>query len=142
MIRMRSFTAADRLPTPALGGLDGLASVALAERFRREKNLQDSRAGSGATRPHPSRPPGPRSDERELAERPGRLGIEAGGHAPLEVEQRLLALEAAAVAGERPVRPDHPVAGHDDGHGVAADRRRDAADDVGAPDGAGDRAVG
>src|SRR6185436_19587206 len=111
------------------------------ERFWREKNLQYSRAGSGAARAHGSRPPGPRSDERELPEGPRGRGIEPGGHAPLEVQQRLLALQAAAVAGERPVRPDHAVAGHDDGQGVAADRRRDAADDVGPPDGARDLAV-
>src|SRR6185436_11130122 len=141
MIRMRSFTGADRLPTPGTGGIVRPGERRSGATVSREEKPQYSRAGSGAARARRSRPRGPRSDERELAERPGRLGLEPRRDAALEVEQRLLALQAAAVAGERPVRPDHAVAGHDDGQGVAADRRRDAADDVGPPDGARDLAV-
>src|SRR5215475_10284397 len=43
-------------------------------------------------------------------------------------EQPLFAVQAPAVAGERAVRADHPVAGHDD---------RDRVAPVGQPDGAG-----
>ena len=40
----------------------------------------------------------------------------------LEAQQELLALEAAGVAAERPARPQHAVAGHDDRHRVRAER--------------------
>ena len=49
----------------------------------------------------------------------------------LELEQRLLAREAAAVAGERAVLPDHAVARDDDRHRRLPDAGADRTDDVG-----------
>ena len=45
----------------------------------------------------------------------------------VEVEQPLLALQPAAVAGERAVGADHAVAGHDDRDGRAPDGGADRA---------------
>ena len=50
-----------------------------------------------------------------------------GGVARLELEQRPLALQATAVAGQRTVETDHPVAGHDDRDRVGSVGRADRA---------------
>ncbi len=54
----------------------------------------------------------------------------------LELEQRLLARETAAVAGERAVLADDSVAGDDDGHGRLPDTRTHRANEVGPADAA------
>jgi hypothetical protein len=50
------------------------------------------------------------------------LGLPVG---PLEVEQRPLAVQTAAVPGQGAGRADHPMAGDDDRHGVATVRETD-----------------
>lgn len=66
----------------------------------------------------------------------GRLpegGLAGGGRGAraaersLVAEQPLLSVQAPAVSGQRPVRADHPVAGHDDRDRVAAVRQPDRA---------------
>ncbi len=49
----------------------------------------------------------------------------ANGARRLEREQRLLAIEPAAVTGQRPVRSDHAMAGNEDRDRIAAVRRAD-----------------
>jgi protease PrsW len=63
--------------------------------------------------------------ERGLRFGGGRRAALAGASAdaercPLESQQPLLAIEAAAVAGQRPVGADHAVTGHDDRDRIAA----------------------
>src|SRR5690606_41115794 len=62
--------------------------------------------------------------------------------APFEVQQPLLALQAAAVAGEAAGGADDPVAGDDDAAGVAAVGEADGAGRLGAAEGVGEPSVG
>jgi hypothetical protein len=67
--------------------------------------------------------------------------VGAGGGPRLELQQRRLALQAAAVAGERSVGADDAVARDHDRHRRAADGGADGAHAVGPPHGAGELRV-
>src|SRR5438874_1570715 len=81
--------------------------------------LRSTRQGYAVARPRPERDR-VTSQHRELTARPGRIRSLAGDGPPLQVEQGLLPVQAAAVTGERAVRPDDPVTGDDDRHRIAA----------------------
>src|SRR6185312_10607380 len=107
MIRIRSFTAATRECRAARATTTGSRRASHCRRCPGESGTCTVRCGFWRRAREAFAPPPERASEhRELPERPRRLRRAARGHAPLEVEQRLLALEAAAVARQAPVGPD------------------------------------
>src|SRR5512135_2931425 len=60
----------------------------------------------------------------------------------LQAEQLLLERQAAAVAAQAAVGGDHPVAGDQDGHGVAVVGHAHCAEGAGTTHGAGDVGIG
>src|SRR5450755_10165 len=74
--------------------------------------------------------------QRQLAEHPGELGVQAGGALCFEVEQCPLALQTAPVAGEGSIGSNGTVTWHDDRYGRTADGGADRAGPVTSPNGA------
>jgi len=50
------------------------------------------------------------------------------------LQKPALALDASPISGERSIRPNHAMAGHDNGHGVAAVREPNGANSRWTPD--------
>ena len=81
--------------------------------------------------PTPDRLPSSRGGCRCFSDRlPPRRIVQRAG---LVLDQPSLEIEAAAIAGQRPVRPDDAVAGDDDGDRVASIRGPDRAEEPGRP---------